>query len=57
MEPLTIVVSFDVGEQVVSGGIRGWVASLVHDFSFQSAEVEMLLCRSSGVGGSGPVWR
>ena len=38
MEPLTIVVSFDVGEQVVPGGIPGWVASLVHEFSFQSAE-------------------
>jgi hypothetical protein len=25
MEPLTIVVSFDVGEQVVSGGIPGWL--------------------------------
>jgi hypothetical protein len=30
MEPLTIVVSFDVSEQVVTGGIPGWVASLVH---------------------------
>src|SRR3984893_15699431 len=38
MEPLTIVVSFDVGEQVVPGGIPGFVASLVHEFSFQSAE-------------------
>jgi hypothetical protein len=34
MEPLTIVVSFDVGEQVVPGGIPVWVASLVHEFSF-----------------------
>ena len=25
MEPLTIVVSFDVGEQLVPGGIPGWV--------------------------------
>jgi hypothetical protein len=38
MKPLTIVVSFDVGEQVVPGNIPGWVASLVHEFSFQSAE-------------------
>jgi hypothetical protein len=38
MEPLTIVVSFDVGEQVVPGGIPVWVASLVHEFSFQCAE-------------------
>ena len=29
MKPLTIVVSFDVGEQVVPGGIPGWVASQV----------------------------
>jgi hypothetical protein len=41
MEPLTIVVSFDVGEQVVSGGIPGWVASLVHEFGFQSAEASI----------------
>ena len=34
MEPLTIVVSFDVGEQVEPGGIPGWVASLVHEFGF-----------------------
>ncbi len=27
MKPLTIVVSFDVGEQVVPDGIPGWVAS------------------------------
>ena len=38
MKPLTIVVSFDVGEQVVPGSIAGWVASSVHEFSFQSAE-------------------
>ena len=38
MKPLTIVVSFDVGEQVVPGGVLGWVASLVHEFGFQSAE-------------------
>jgi mannose-6-phosphate isomerase-like protein (cupin superfamily) len=38
MKLLTIVVSFDVGEQVVPGGIPGWVASQVHEFGFQSAE-------------------
>jgi hypothetical protein len=38
MKPLTIVVSFDVGEQVVPGGIPGFVAGLVHEFSFQSAK-------------------
>jgi hypothetical protein len=38
MKPQTIVISFDVGEQVVPGGIPGSVASLVHEFSFQSAE-------------------
>ena len=38
MKPLTIVISFDVGEQVVPGGIPGWVASLVHEFGFDSAE-------------------
>jgi hypothetical protein len=32
IEPLTIVVSFDAGEQVAPGGIPGWVASLVHEF-------------------------
>jgi hypothetical protein len=44
MEPLTIVVSFDVGEQVVPGGLPGWVASLVHEFSFQSAEAAFHRC-------------
>jgi hypothetical protein len=38
MQPLTIVVSFDGGEQVVPGGMAGFVASLVHEFGFQSAE-------------------
>src|ERR1019366_5005802 len=38
VEPLTIVVSFDVGEQVVPGGIPGWVASLVHEFGFDRLE-------------------
>jgi hypothetical protein len=44
MNPLTIVVSFDVGEQVVPGRIPGFVASLVHEFSFQSAEATFLWC-------------
>jgi hypothetical protein len=38
MQPLTIVVSFDVGEQVVPGGIPGWITSLVHEFSFDRAK-------------------
>ncbi len=38
MKTLTIIVSFDVGEQVVPGGIPGWLASQVHEFGFQSAE-------------------
>jgi hypothetical protein len=44
MKPLTIVVSFDVGEQVVPGGISGFIASLVHEFSFQSAEAAFHRC-------------
>src|SRR5450631_1226925 len=44
MEPLTIIVSFDVGEQVVPGGIPVWVASLVHEFSFQSTEAAFHRC-------------
>ena len=44
MEPLTIVVSFDVGEQVVPGGIPGWVASQVHEFGFQSAKATFHWC-------------
>jgi hypothetical protein len=38
MKPLTIVVSFDVGEQVVPGGIPGFVASLVNEFGFDRAK-------------------
>ena len=38
MKRLTIVVSFDVGEQLVPGGIPGWVLSVVDEFGFQSAE-------------------
>jgi hypothetical protein len=43
-KPLTIVVSFDVGEQVVPGGIAGWVASQVHEFGFQSAKATFHWC-------------
>ena len=28
MKPLTIVVSFDVGKQVMPGGIPGWITAL-----------------------------
>ena len=38
MKPLAIVVSFDVGEQVVPGGIPGLVTSLVHEFGFDRAK-------------------
>jgi len=44
MKPLTIVVSFDAGEQVVPGGIAGFVASQVHEFGFQSAEATFHWC-------------
>ena len=38
MDPLTIVVSFDVGEQVVPCGIPCWITSLVHEFGFDRAK-------------------
>ena len=38
MKPLTIVVYFDIGEQVVPGSIPAWVASLVHKFGFDRTE-------------------
>src|SRR6202023_3935434 len=44
MKPLTIVVSFDVGEQVVPGGIPGSVASQAHEFGFQSAKAAFRWC-------------
>jgi hypothetical protein len=34
MEPLTIVVSFDVGEQVALGSIACWIADLVNSSVF-----------------------
>ena len=44
MKPLMIEVSFDDGEQVVPSGIPGWVASLLHEFGFQSAEATFRRC-------------
>lgn len=38
MKPLAIVISFDVGKQVMPGSIAGWIASLVHELGFQGAE-------------------
>ena len=35
MEPLTIVVSFDVSEQIVPGSLPGRVASLMHRDAYQ----------------------
>jgi len=37
MEPLAIVISFDVGKQVVPGSIPGWITSQVHEFGFDRA--------------------
>jgi len=44
MKPLMIEVSFDDGEQVVPSGIPGWVASLLHEFGFQSTEATFRRC-------------
>jgi hypothetical protein len=41
MEPLTIVVAFDVGEQVTPGSIPGFVASLVHEVGFDRAKAAL----------------
>jgi hypothetical protein len=38
MKPLTIVISFDVSEQIVPGSLPGWVASLAHEFRFDRAK-------------------
>ena len=38
MEPVTIVICFDVGKQVMPGSISAWVASLVHEFGFDRAK-------------------
>jgi hypothetical protein len=44
MKPPTIVISFDGGEQVVPGSILSFVASLVHESGFQSAEAGFHRC-------------
>jgi hypothetical protein len=38
VEPLTIVVTFDVDKQVTPGSIPGFVASVVHEFGFDRAK-------------------
>ena len=38
MKPLTIVVSFDVGKQVMPGSIPGWITSFAHEFGFDRAQ-------------------
>jgi hypothetical protein len=38
MEPLTIVISFDAGEQVMPGSRPGWIISLLHEFGFDRAK-------------------
>jgi hypothetical protein len=53
MQPLTIVISFDVDKQVLPGCIPGWITSLMYEFSFQvpkqlSIGALMLLYPSSG---------
>ena len=44
MKPLTIVISFDVGKQVMPGNIPGWIASLVHEFGFNRAKAAFHWC-------------
>ena len=41
MKPLTIVISFDVSEQIVPGSIPGRVASLMHEFGFDRAKAAL----------------
>ena len=38
MKPLTIVISFDVSEQIMPCSIPVWIASLVHEFGFDRAK-------------------
>ena len=38
MKPLTIVISFDVSEQIVPGNLPDRVASLMHEFGFDRAK-------------------
>jgi hypothetical protein len=61
MKPPTIVISFDGGEQVAPGSILSFVASLVHESGFQSAEAGFHRCivlsnfpSSSWIGESRP---
>jgi hypothetical protein len=35
MKPLSIVISFDVSEQVMPGGNPGWITTLVYEFGFE----------------------
>ncbi len=37
MKPLTIVISFDAGEQVTPGSLPSWIATLMHGFGFYRA--------------------
>jgi len=44
MDPLTIVVAFDIGEQVASRGIPIGIFALVDEFGFQRAEETLHWC-------------
>jgi len=44
MKPLTIVVSFDVGEQVVPSSIQSGVARLMHELGFHATEAAFHWC-------------
>ena len=43
MEPRTIVLSFDGGEQVALGSIACWIADLVNKFGFHGSKVALLV--------------
>jgi hypothetical protein len=38
MKPLAIVISFDIGKQVMPGSIPGWITSFMHEFGFDRAK-------------------
>jgi len=38
VQPLTVIISFDIGEQVASGGLAANVMRLVDEFGFQGME-------------------
>jgi transposase InsO family protein len=38
MKPLAIIISFDVGKQVMPGSNPGWIASFVHELGFDRAQ-------------------